>query len=60
MRKSIRSARDRERRSWVINGSNGPEMRLPLYTRKRTQVGHRGMSVSCQEATSFDHLVGTA
>src|SRR5258708_4687190 len=25
---------------------------FPLYTRKRTQVGHRAMSVSCQQATS--------
>ena len=29
---------------WVINGSDGPEMRLPLYTRKQTQLGHRAMS----------------
>src|SRR5260370_4306400 len=40
---------------------------LPLYPRKPTHVGHRAMSVSCQQethaaqqtATSFDHLVGS-
>jgi hypothetical protein len=25
----------------LINGPDGPEIRLPLYPRKRTQVGHR-------------------
>ena len=25
----------------VINGPDGPEIRLPLFPRKRTQVGHR-------------------
>src|SRR5258708_31354473 len=28
--------------------------RFPLYPRKRTHVGHRAMSVSCQERTSED------
>src|SRR6476659_523970 len=50
----------------VINGLGGPEIRLPLFLRQRTQVGHRAMSVSCQEethapqqtASSFDHLIG--
>ena len=40
-----------ERRLQVINGPDGPEIRLPLFPRKRTQVGHRDMSVSCQEET---------
>src|SRR5258708_35865101 len=52
--------------SWVINGPDGPEIRLPLFHRKRTQVGHRAMSGSCQfrthaaqqAASLFDHLVG--
>src|SRR5712671_4339719 len=44
--------------SWVINGPDDPEIRLPLFPQKRTQVGHRAMSGSCQQATSFDHLVG--
>src|SRR5260221_5054966 len=30
---------------------DGPEVQLPLYPRKRTQVGHRAMSVSCQQET---------
>src|SRR5260221_13363713 len=42
----------------VINGPDDPEIRLPLFPQKRTQVGHRAMSGSCQQATSFDHLVG--
>src|SRR6266403_44846 len=33
---------------WVLNGPGGPEIRLPLFPRKRTQVGHPAMSVSCQ------------
>jgi len=37
---------------WVINGPDSPEVRLPLFPRKRTQVGHLAMSVSCQHATS--------
>src|SRR5258708_40179077 len=45
---------------------DGPEVRLPLYTRKRTQDGHLAMSVSCHNQTHaprqlevlFDHLVG--
>src|SRR5436190_11241044 len=42
--------------SWVINGPDGPEIRLPLFPRKRTQVGHRAMSGSCQyrKSKSFD------
>ena len=35
-------------RLWVKTGPDGPEIRLPLYPRKRTQVGHRAMSVSCR------------
>src|SRR5258705_13862053 len=30
---------------------DGPEVRLPLYPRKRTQLGHRAMSEKCQEET---------
>src|SRR4029077_13880277 len=35
----------------VINGPDGPEIRLPLFPRRRTQVGHRAMSGSCQKRT---------
>src|SRR6478672_11284261 len=40
----------------VINGPGGPEIRLPLFPRKRTQVGHPAMSVWCQnrKSRSFD------
>src|SRR6266478_261184 len=38
--------------NWVNNGPDGPEIRLPLFPQKRTQVGHRAMSVSCQQRTS--------
>jgi hypothetical protein len=34
--------------SGVINGPDGPEIGLPLFPRKRTQVGHHGMSEKCQ------------
>ncbi len=34
---------------------DGPEIRLPLYSRKRTQVGHRGMTVTCQQRKSAVH-----
>jgi hypothetical protein len=37
--------------AWVINGPDGPEIRLPLFPRKRTQVGHRAMSVWGQQRT---------
>ncbi len=33
---------------WVLNGLGGPEIRLPLFPRKRTQSGHRAMSVWCR------------
>src|SRR6267143_5046939 len=36
--------------SWVKNGPDDPEIRLPLFPQKRTQVGHRAMSGSCQQA----------
>src|SRR6476659_2052626 len=42
------SARARFHTAWVINGPDGPEIRLPLFPRKRTQVGNRAMSVSCR------------
>src|SRR6266404_4551029 len=35
----------------LINRPDGPEIRLPLFPRKRTQVGHRAMS-GCHEETS--------
>jgi len=34
-------------RKWVINGPDRPEMRLPLFPRKRTQVGNRARSEKC-------------
>ncbi len=34
---------------WVINRPDGPEIRRPLYPRKRTQVGHRAMSEMCSQ-----------
>jgi len=37
----------------LINGPDGPEIRLPLFPRKRTQVGHRAMSGSCQRTKSL-------
>src|SRR6476659_1196761 len=46
------SARARFHTAWVINGPGGPEIPLPLFPRKRTQVGHPAMSVWCQHATS--------
>src|SRR6478609_179909 len=36
----------------VINGPDGPETRLSLFPRKRTLVGHRTTSVSCQKPTN--------
>src|SRR5258705_3943102 len=30
-------------------GPDGPEIRLPLFPQKRTQVGHRAMFGSCQK-----------
>lgn len=32
---------------WVYYGPDGPETRLPLYSWKRTQLGHRWRSGSC-------------
>src|SRR6478752_7293888 len=41
----------------VINGPGGPEIRLPLFPRKRTQVGHRAMSEkSGSQNRTWDHL----
>jgi hypothetical protein len=45
---------------------DSPEVRLPLYPRKQTQVGPHAMSVLCHKQTHasqqnvflFDHLVG--
>jgi hypothetical protein len=39
---------------------DSPEVQLPLYTRKRTQLGHRAMSEKCQEATSRNPGSGDA
>jgi hypothetical protein len=36
---------------WVLNGPDCPEIRLPLFPQKRTQVSHRTMSGSCQNRT---------
>src|SRR5882762_3892377 len=36
---------------WVKSRPDGPEVQLPLYPRKRTQVGRRAMSEKCQEET---------
>src|SRR5258705_4993403 len=37
----------------VKNGPDGSELRLPLFPRKRTQVGHRAMSGLCHNPTSW-------
>ena len=34
-----------------LNGPDDPEILLPLFPRKGTQVGHRAVSVSCQNRT---------
>ena len=44
--------------TWVHNGPDGPEIRLPLFPQKRTQVGHRAMSGLCQNLKSRVHFVG--
>jgi hypothetical protein len=36
----------------IINRPGGPEIRLPLIPRERTQVGHRAKSETCEEETS--------
>ena len=54
--------------SWVKSCPDGPEVRLQLCPRKRTQIGHRAMSEKCQKPTYarqqtaalLDHLVGVA
>jgi len=35
----------------TINGPGGPEIRLPLFPPKRTQVGYRVVSEKCQRET---------
>src|SRR5258705_9057466 len=35
--------------NWVKSCPDGPEVQLPLYPRKRTQVGHRAMPEKCQQ-----------
>jgi hypothetical protein len=45
----------------VNSGPNRPETQLPLYARKRTEVGHPAISETCQTRKSrvlFDHFVG--
>src|SRR5712672_2693878 len=41
--------------SWVKSCPDGPEVQLPLYPRKRAQVGHRAMSEKCQQRKSALH-----
>src|SRR5712672_1458870 len=41
--------------SRVKSCPDGPEVQLPLYPRKRTQVGHRAMSEKCQQRKSALH-----
>src|SRR6476620_1858785 len=43
-------------RRWVINGPGSPEIRLPLFPRKRTSRNAVGMSVSCQKRTHAPHI----
>src|SRR6266404_9740569 len=46
--------------AWVNSSPHVPEIRLPLYPRKRTQVGHRRWSVSCQNAEIRHSTTGRA
>src|SRR5258706_1554378 len=39
---------------------DGPEVQLPLYPRKRTQLGHRAMSEKCQTRKSSLHSITTS
>src|SRR5258708_17885178 len=41
------------RTAWVKSCPDGPEVRLPLYPRKRTQLGHRAMSETCGDERRF-------
>src|ERR1700730_14243980 len=43
---------------WVKNGSGRTGTACPFYPPQQTSSGRSAMSVSCQQATSFDHLVG--
>src|SRR6266404_8660934 len=36
---------------WVKSCPDSPEVKLPLYPRNRTQLGHRAMSERCQQET---------
>src|SRR5260370_40442320 len=57
---TIRSERQTQCPNRVKSCPDGPEVRLQLYPRKRTQLGHHAMSEKCQQrkSESFDHLVG--
>ena len=51
------------RAAWRMNGRFAPkaalgrlEIQLPLYPRKQTQLGNRGMSEKCQEQTSANSI----
>src|SRR5258705_13521550 len=45
--------------TWVKSCPASPEVQLPLYPRKRTQLGHRAMSENLHKLGSrrFNHLV---
>src|SRR5260370_39718826 len=46
---TIRSERQTQCPNRVKSCPDGPEVRLQLYPRKRTQLGHHAMSEKCQQ-----------
>src|SRR5258708_6726922 len=46
-RERFRNAEPRFHTAWVKSRPHGPEVQLPLYPRKQTSRGHRGMSALC-------------